>query len=88
MSAIISLGILMIVVSVIALAYSIFRKVRGEVVPGWTSLMLSVWIIGGILTLSVGVVGQYVAKTYIESKERPRYLIDEELFEPNEKKDK
>ena len=88
MSAIISIGILMIVISVIALAYSIIRKIQGEVVPGWTSLMLSVWIIGGILTLSIGVVGQYVAKTYMESKERPRYLVDEELFESNEKDNK
>ena len=87
MGAIISLGILMIVISIIALGYSIFRKVRGEVVPGWTSLMLSVWIIGGILTVSIGVVGQYVAKTYIESKERPRYIVDEELFEANGKND-
>ncbi len=88
MNAIISLGILMIVVSIIALAYSIFRKIRGEVVPGWTSLMLSVWVIGGILTLSLGVVGQYVAKTYIETKERPRYLVDEELFGSNEENEK
>ncbi len=88
MNAIMSLGILMIVVSIIALAYSIFRKIRGEVVPGWTSLMLSVWVIGGILTLSLGVVGQYVAKTYIETKERPRYLVDEELFGSNEENEK
>ncbi len=87
MSIIVASGILMIIVSIIALGYSIFRKVRGEVVPGWTSLMLSVWIIGGILTMSIGVVGQYVAKTYIETKERPRYFVDEKLTEADDEKD-
>ena len=47
-----------------------------SVVPGWTSLMLSIWFIGSIILLSLGVIGQYIGKIYIEVKERPLYNIE------------
>ena len=51
----------------------------GHVSPGWSSLMISIWFLGGVQLLFIGVVGQYVEKTYIESKERPRYNVAEFL---------
>ena len=47
--------------------------------PGWASLILSIWFIGGVQLVSIGLVGQYVGKIYIESKERPRFNIEEYL---------
>ena len=44
--------------------------------PGWASMMVSLWFIGGLLLLSVGIVGEYVGKIYLESKHRPRYIIE------------
>lgn len=44
--------------------------------PGWASIMVSIWGIGGILILSVGVVGEYIGKIYLETKERPRYIVE------------
>ena len=49
---------------------------RGTTVPGWASIMVSIWGIGGILILSVGVVGEYIGKIYLETKERPRYIVE------------
>ncbi|MCD7737935.1 MAG: glycosyltransferase, partial [Lachnospiraceae bacterium] len=48
-------------------------------VPGWTSLMLSIWFLGGFQLIAIGLVGMYVGKIYMEVKERPRYNIEEIL---------
>ena len=50
-------------------------------VPGWTSLMLSVWFIGSVLLLAIGVVGEYIGKIYVEVKNRPSYTVDEILWD-------
>lgn len=78
------LGAAIIACSVIAFIYTLISYFLGHTVPGWSSLMISIWFLGGVQLLSVGIVGQYVGKTYIESKERPRYNIEEFL---NHKKD-
>ena len=48
----------------------------GAVVPGWSSLMLSVWFVGGCILVGLGIVGEYIGKIYIEVKDRPRYNIE------------
>ena len=73
------LGAAIIACSVIAFIYTLISYFLGHTVPGWSSLMISIWFLGGVQLLSVGIVGQYVGKTYIESKERPRYNIEEFL---------
>ena len=78
------LGAAIIACSIIAFIYTLISYFLGHTVPGWSSLMISIWFLGGVQLLSVGIVGQYVGKTYIESKERPRYNIEEFL---NHKKD-
>ena len=72
-------GAIIIVCSVIAFIYTLISYFLGHTVPGWSSLMISIWFLGGVQLFSLGIVGQYVGKTYIESKERPRYNIEEFL---------
>lgn len=74
-----ALGAVIIFCSVIAFIYTLISYFLGHTVPGWSSLMISIWFLGGVQLLSIGIVGQYVGKTYIESKERPRYNIEEFL---------
>lgn len=79
MTFIMGLGIWMIIFAVIMAIYSLVRHEQGNVVAGWTSLWLAMWFIGGIITFSIGLVGEYIGKIYIEVKERPRYIIEKEL---------
>ncbi len=72
-------GILFVVIALVMLVYAIVSLVAGVTVSGWTSLLVSIWFVGGALMLSLGVVGEYVGRIYIESKHRPRYIVAEEL---------
>lgn len=65
-------------------AYSLVRYFAGNTVPGWTSIVLSIWAVGGLVLLSLGIVGEYVGKIYMETKGRPRYLIQEFLGDEGE----
>ena len=73
------LGILIFVVSIIMLAVFIVKWALGMTVAGWASVICSVWAIGGLILLSLGVIGEYIGKIYLETKERPRFLIREVL---------
>ena len=68
-------GILFIIASIAMLMWSVFNVINGTAIQGWASLMVSLWFIGGILMLSVGIVGEYVGKCYMETKRRPRWRI-------------
>ena len=78
------LGFFVFLVSLIILVYSFVRHFMGATIVGWTTLMVSVWAIGGLILLSLGVVGEYIGKIYLETKARPRFLIDEFLNEEDE----
>lgn len=69
----------------IALIYSLVVKFIGRAVTGWTSLTLSIWFLGGIQLLSLGVIGEYVGKMYNETKRRPRFIIADKLISNNKK---
>lgn len=71
------LGALIFLIAAVMLAYSIYRWAVGDTVLGWASLMCSVWAIGGLILLSLGVIGEYIGKIYLETKGRPRFLIRE-----------
>ena len=73
------LGFLVFLVSIAMLIYSIVRWAMGETILGWASLICSVWAIGGLILLSLGVIGEYIGKIYLETKGRPRFLIREVL---------
>ena len=73
------LGFLVFFASLVMIAYNIVRWATGNTVAGWASLACSVWFIGGLILLSLGVIGEYLGKLYLESKGRPRFLIREVL---------
>lgn len=69
------LGILIFLVSIIMLIAFIVQWALGMTVAGWASVICSVWAIGGLILFSLGVIGEYIGKIYLETKERPRFLI-------------
>ena len=73
------LGLLIFVVSVLMLLYFLIVHWTGHTVAGWTSIMVSVWTIGGLQLLAIGVIGEYIGKTYLETKRRPRYIVKQYL---------
>lgn len=73
------LGGISVVIGVGMLIYAIVSVCTGNAVAGWASLMCSMWILGGLILTSLGVVGEYIAKIYIEVKGRPRYIIEETI---------
>lgn len=75
------LGFFIFIVSIGMLIYSIVRHFMGATIVGWTTLMVSVWAIGGLILLSLGVVGEYIGKIYLETKARPRFIIEQFLHE-------
>ncbi|MEG0833384.1 MAG: glycosyltransferase, partial [Oscillospiraceae bacterium] len=70
------LGAVVCAGSVVGLIYSLVSHLCGNTVPGWTSMMMSIWLLGGIQLLSLGIIGEYVGKIYSETKARPRFIID------------
>lgn len=79
------LGFLVFLVSVLMLIYSIIRWAHGDTVIGWASVICSVWAIGGLILLALGVIGEYIGKIYLETKGRPRFLIKEVLDQHEER---
>lgn len=74
------LGVIIFLCSIAVLIYSLFRHFLGHTVTGWTTTVISIWALGGIQLLSLGVVGEYIGKIYKEVKARPKFIIEEELF--------
>lgn len=75
------LGFIILFISILIMIYSLIQKIIGNTVDGWTFLNISIWFIGGLQMLSLGVVGEYVGKMYNETKARPRYIVSENLLE-------
>ena len=75
------LGFIILFISIAIMIYSVIRKLTGNTVPGWTFLSISIWFIGGIQMISIGIIGEYIGKIYQETKRRPRYIISENLEE-------
>lgn len=78
-SMILGVGMLIIGFCILAAVYALISYFTGHVVQGWTSLILSVWFLGGLQLLAIGLVGQYIGKIYMEVKQRPRYNIEKIL---------
>ena len=70
------LGLIIVLLSILAALYAFYSYITGKVVAGWTSTILSIWFIGGVQLLSVGLIGTYIGKIYMEVKHRPRYNIE------------
>lgn len=71
-----SIGFCILILSFIILIYSLVMKLTGNTVSGWTFIVCSIWLIGGIQTLCLGVIGEYIGKIYNETKHRPRYIVE------------
>ena len=74
-----TVGVVIFLVSLVMLLYALISKILGYAHAGWTSLMASIWLIGGIQLLGLGVVGEYIGKIYNETKRRPRFIIERVL---------
>lgn len=79
-----ALGGFLIFLCVIAAVYALVSYCNGHTVPGWTSLILSIWFLGGMQLVAIGMIGQYIGKIYIEVKHRPRYNVETYLNHDNE----
>ena len=80
-----SLGFFIFFVSIVVLIYSLVRHYTGHTIPGWTTTVLSVWAIGGLIMISLGVIGEYIGKIYLETKNRPRFIIENYLADAKDK---
>lgn len=79
-----TLGGIITFLSLVAAVYFMLAFVKGSVVPGWSSLFVSIWFFGGVQLLSIGIIGQYIGKIYVEVKRRPRYNIERVLAHEKE----
>lgn len=78
-------GLLVCVVSFIMLVKAFVDYFSGNVEPGWTSIIISIWVLGGLQLFAIGIIGEYIGKTYMETKERPKFIIESVLLrEDNE----
>lgn len=79
MRIITALGVSIFTISIGMLIYFLIRHFAGHTIQGWSSLAVSIWAIGGLLQMSIGIIGNYIGKIYIETKSRPRFIIEEFL---------
>ena len=75
------LGLIIFLVSIVMLIYSLVRYFMGATDTGWASLMVSIWAIGGLQMMAIGIIGEYIGKIYLEAKRRPRYIVEEYLHD-------
>lgn len=83
-SLITRLGLFIFLVSIGMLIYSLVRHFMGATITGWTSLAVSIWAIGGLQLFAIGMIGQYIGKVYLETKRRPKFLIETYLSDSTE----
>ncbi len=74
------LGLLTVLISFISMIYTLVEKALGHVTTGWSSLMISIWFLGGVQLISISVIGEYIGKIFAEVKHRPRFNIESENY--------
>ncbi len=79
------LGIAIFLVSIVMLIYSLVRHFMGETEIGWTSMIVSIWALGGLQLLAIGIIGEYIGKVYLETKQRPKFIVEEYLSDDSGK---
>lgn len=77
---IMGLGFLIVLISIFLLIYTIIQKINGNVVTGWSSMMISIWALGGVQLICISVIGEYVGKIFNEVKHRPRFTIERDIY--------
>lgn len=71
------LGMLFVVISIVMFVWMLIQHFSGNTIEGWTSILCSLWFIGGVMVFSIGMIGEYIGKIYLETKHRPKYFIEE-----------
>lgn len=79
LAAITGLGVLSVFVGLVMLIYTLVSVFSGHSVAGWGSMMCSLWLLGGLILVALGVIGEYIGKIYIEVKHRPRYIVERQV---------
>ncbi|WP_430536563.1 glycosyltransferase family 2 protein [Listeria rocourtiae] len=79
------LGALMFVIAIVIGIYTFIQHLSGTATTGWSSLMLSIWVIGGVQMISLGVVGEYIGRIYSEVKQRPRFIVEQNSYVDSER---
>jgi len=74
------LGVIIFIVSLAMIVYFVAQYFMHSTVPGWASMICSLWCIGGLILLSIGIVGEYIGKIYLETKQRPRFIVEKKFF--------
>ncbi|MBR7188793.1 MAG: glycosyltransferase family 2 protein [Clostridia bacterium] len=72
-------GALCVLLGVVMAVYVIASLVRGHTVAGWASIMMSIWLLGGVQLMALGLIGEYIGKIYMETKRRPKFILEEHL---------
>ncbi len=83
---IMTLGSAIFLVSIAMLIYSLVRHAMGATLVGWTSTVVSIWAIGGLQLLAIGIIGEYIGKVYLETKQRPKFIVEEYLKDEDAEK--
>ena len=83
---IMTLGSVIFLVSIAMLIYSVVRHAMGATMVGWTSTVVSIWAIGGLQLLAIGIIGEYIGKVYLETKQRPKFIVGEYLKDEDAEK--
>ena len=78
------LGVFVFLCSIAMMIYALVSYFTGHVVAGWTSILISVWVIGALILMALGIVGSYIGKIYLETKKRPRYIVEEYINRKDE----
>lgn len=76
-----SAGMIMLLITITVSLYTLFAYFAGKTIQGWTSLMLSLWFIGSLVLIALGIIGEYIAKIYVEVKKRPRFFIEKTIID-------
>ena len=77
-------GILSFFISIASLIYVLWSYLGGESVKGWTSLIASIWLLGSLIIMSIGIIGEYIGRIYSEVKNRPPYNVEMVIYEEKE----
>ncbi|WP_125589604.1 glycosyltransferase family 2 protein [Companilactobacillus jidongensis] len=77
---IMGLGFCIVLISIFLLIYTLIQKINGHVVSGWSSMMISIWALGGVQLICISVIGEYVGKIFNEVKHRPRFTIERDVY--------
>lgn len=76
-----TLGFFILLFSICIMVYALVQKIAGNTVDGWAFITISIWFIGALQMICVGIIGEYIGKIYNEAKARPRYILEKNLLE-------